>query len=103
MLTIYVTQDDINKGVRGDGATCPVAIAIHRRCPTVYADIMVDGEHIEIDSDADDFYFKVDIPKKVKRFTARFDEQGAAEVKPFKFELDIPEDRIRPRQKEKSA
>ena len=96
MLTINVTQDDIDKGTRGDGASCPVAIAIHRRCPTVYADILVDGQHIKIDSDAEDFYFKLDIPKKVRNFTAKFDQQGPAEVTPFSFKLDLPEDQFLP-------
>lgn len=90
MLTIYVTQDDIDKGTRGDGASCPVAIAIERRCPGM-VDVEVDDGSIEIDGDADDFYYHLTPPAITGEFIRRFDEQGPSGVLPFSFELDLPE------------
>ena len=89
-LTVTVSQDDINRGVRGSCKVCPIAHAFNR---TLAADtdleyVHVDGEHVEFNSRVDGpwrtYYFG--LPAEAKAFIRGFDnntnEQG---IRPFTF------------------
>ncbi len=84
---IKVTQDYIDNGIKEDGDWCPVALAI-KELPLIDGDVSVDGDSILLpDGEA------LDLPASVSDFVHAFD--AGALVKPFSFEVDIPEDYIR--------
>jgi len=85
-LEVTVTQDDIDKGVRGQPGCCPIARALARTCPRIHAsvgdrtaDLYADGEWL----------YETDLPREAKAFVAAFDAEKP--VAPFTFTLVVPE------------
>lgn len=81
IITVRVTQDDIDRGVRGSTTDCPVARALCRAVPNAFIRVWKDVAFVRI--------HRVEIPPKVRRFIHDFDDYRA--VKPFSFEIDIPD------------
>ena len=87
-VRVRVTQEDIDAGVRGDCASCPVARAVARIAPTGWlvdvglstVAIFKPGRLLQ----AMDFH----LPDDVVAAITRFDEQG--EMSPFEFDLPLP-------------
>ena len=83
-ITVTVTQDDIDGGVRDDGWNCPVARSCRRvfgrPCYAVPKSIMVLKDWYS----GHDYVFR-NIPKSVQSFIADFDARKP--VQPFTFTL----------------
>ena len=83
-MLIDVTQNLINLGIRGDGANCPVALAIKNAIGT---------DHVEVSDENTEFfefgtYQEIDLPDAVCEWIARFD--CGEPVEPMQFELEVP-------------
>jgi hypothetical protein len=83
MKTIHVTQEDIDKGIRGDCKRCPVARAIERELPSA-SDIEVHGYIIAFWYDGE--YIQIKGSGELARFVYEFDD--GKKLKPFEFTLD---------------
>lgn len=83
-VLIEVKQCDIDKGKMGNELSCPIALAIKRKRPSLRAEVF--WESVEIGT-ADEYGFRknVSLPKKARRFAERFD--NGKQVKPFGFVL----------------
>lgn len=81
IITINVTQEDINAGKRNACELCPVALSVKRMFPkrTIY----VDTRYIVID------LLGFVIPIEARDFITAFD--AGRPVKPFSFPLEIPD------------
>jgi hypothetical protein len=82
-MAIQVTQQDIDRGKRGDDCWCPVALAINRwsgRNSSVDVDTVVIGIDTA-DGKPDEFL----TPPKIAEFIRRFD--NGEPVEPFEFDL----------------
>jgi hypothetical protein len=73
MITIQVTQDDIDNGVRLSGKLCPIALACLRTIGMNYAEVF------------DLWGWCNDIPTEVQDFVLAFDRD--LPVQPFSFTL----------------
>ena len=84
-MKIEVTQKDINKGLPGEYALCPIALAFKRR--TNFKQVYVNSKSIEVVYTAQKINYDKTymLPKKAQTFIKRFDRQES--VKPFSFEL----------------
>lgn len=83
-MKIQVTQDDIDRGVRGNVCFCPVALAVKRATSeTVY----VSGMRIRIIKKANGKALEAPTPSEVSCFIAAFDHY--ATVEPFEFDLEL--------------
>lgn len=76
-MRIFVTQEDIDKGVPNDDCKCPVALAISRVRST--ADVHVDRRYIDVG------YQSFTTPEPASAFIRAFD--AGQPVEPFEFEL----------------
>jgi hypothetical protein len=89
-MTIHVTQDDINNGVRQEGLYCPIALAVHRRTKsdgTIEPRVFTDGETTEI-TDVRGYAEYLGPPDAI-HFVADFDDHG--NVEPFSFRMTLSE------------
>lgn len=84
MLNIYLTQKDIDQGVRFKALTCPVARAVTRRLPT-YTKAMVSPHDISFTGTK--HIDTIPMPAAVKKFVRDFD--GGRPVFPMRFQLDV--------------
>jgi hypothetical protein len=85
-ITVSVTEEDINKGIIGSSCSCPVALAIKKSTnfhPSVdhYTAALLNPE--------DDGLTLCDLPHSVRCFIFAFDDHKP--VRPFTFELEIPD------------
>ena len=80
---ITVTQDDIDKGSRGESCKCPVALALKRAVP--HSDGVEVCEHFFVFHDAGVRWFTSLLPLEVVRFVEEFDAGG--KVEPFEFQM----------------
>ena len=85
METFEVTQDHIDRGHPVEAASCPVALAIRERYPSV----MVDGTEAGYGA----YYGYSDerwvtLPEDVRWFVREFD--SGKPVEPISFEIEIP-------------
>jgi hypothetical protein len=84
MVTVDVTQEDIDNGAWRDRHSCPIACALRR----------VTGEHWRV-SKIDgavcvDRQFQTPLPETALQFITVYDEWGTKDqAKPFSFELDF--------------
>ena len=76
---IDVTNEDILKGVRGDGSSCAIARAVKRALDLEDAEI--DGSIISIG------YLRGEGPDSIDAFIATYDSAGR--VEPFAFDLTL--------------
>lgn len=102
MTTIFVTQADIDEGIRKDCVACPVVRAINRHLgvcqPGVPYEARLD-DHLHIGfarvyQGVDEFinqavYYGDSCPRNVVLFVRGFD--AGEPVGPFRFDIDIPE------------
>lgn len=94
-LVISVTQKDIDKArtIKGfRSQTCPIALAIKRRC---LPDVVVSVTHINVGftySLTSDTY-RVALPEIALAFVYFFD--AGITTKPIRFKLDIPDEYTR--------
>lgn len=79
---IKVTKAHIAKGNTGNGASCPVALAIR---DVVKSDTVYVSSSIRYDYKG--YYTIVAAPARVVKFVAAFDK--GKKVKPFNFYLDV--------------
>jgi hypothetical protein len=82
MITIHVTQEDIDKGIRGDCKRCPVARAIERELPSA-SDINVDGCTVSFWHDGEYCRYAIN---EVEDFIELYDNDRI--VEPFTFVID---------------
>lgn len=93
MITINVTQEDIDNGTRKKCVICPVARALDKAFgltvpPTPIADrtcFILDSYHIDL-FDKQDFLIRIPTPPEAKAFIKAFDTKQP--VKPFSFQID---------------
>ena len=84
-MKITVTQENIDKGVRGEIGYCPIALAIKA---LGYEHVCVDDESVDARREEDDPYadaFLSYLPTKATSFIHAFDE--GRKVAPFTFEM----------------
>lgn len=80
-VKIDVTQDMIDKGIRGNTSLCPIAKALRAaglKRPSV-------GTYAFFDMKKE--RYQIELPKKALTFITHFDGQGRNAVKPFSFNL----------------
>jgi len=81
-VKISVTQEHINYGRRGSCHDCPIALAV---CAALRAGrVRVTPGFIDYKR-----YLDIPLPAEAQLFITRFDAEVS--VKPFEFELEIPE------------
>lgn len=82
MITLHVevTASDVERGLRKDGQSCPIALALQRRG---YTEIEVDADVISFADGYQHFYCEP--PASARTFICAFD--NGAEVVPFTFDL----------------
>lgn len=85
-VTVRVTREDIRKGCRFGGSTCPIALAISRAL-SLPAD--VGPNNFQLCHEPLFGRTNHPLPLSAQRFIDRFDAELA--VKPFSFKLRIPE------------
>jgi hypothetical protein len=83
MTLFNVTQEHIDRGLRGDCADCPLAVCMTEALGEA---IMVDGT-MAWPRDREEF-LSLDLPKVCGEFVDRFDCYGQVGVEPFTFEVD---------------
>lgn len=89
-IKIEVTQKDIDSGVESDVEACPVWRGVRR---VVKRGMRVLVDHISIDLRINGMWEELFTPQRAINFMKRFDDGRA--VKPFSFDLDIPEDALK--------
>ena len=88
-LTVALSQDDIDRAVRGSCKLCPIAHAFNRAlaADTDREYVHVDGEHVEFNSRVHTpwrtYYFG--LPLQAKVFICDFDKGNHQGIKPFSF------------------
>jgi hypothetical protein len=80
-IKINVTQEHIDKGIRGNTKYCPIARAVKQEG---FTDVDVDGETVDW-ADKCGNYFSVTLPPIAEQFVHDFDDK--MEVKPISFTL----------------
>jgi hypothetical protein len=90
-ITVEVTQNCINRGKIQDGYNCPVANALKKCCNNRL--LVCEGG---ISDEYDDAFSSISIPKKVKTFINKLDHEGKKAVKPFNFQISLPEEWLKP-------
>lgn len=83
-LTIDVTQEDIDKGERGDLCMCPVALAMLRA--GLEAPMVGDARLAFI---SERLWYQKVTPVVVTNFVYEFDQFGRGAVAPFSFTLEF--------------
>ena len=103
LTKIKVTQKDIDSG-RSGCKVCPIALALHRkldpiivvtpsRIPNVSAYSIAFKYYDKIDEERK--YIYIDLPKVAVNFIRDFDRNGKSAVKPFEFEIEVPENQLK--------
>lgn len=85
-MIIKVTQSHIDRGCRGDGQRCPVALAV---AEAVNAEVTVENDFISF---VDDYgLHRIPTPKVVVKFIFDYDvgKPDLKPVEPFEFDLDV--------------
>lgn len=84
ILSVEVTQEDIDLGERDSSTSCAVARAVNR---------LVDGEGLDVDVDPGSLsitgYEMVSLPPTVEEFIANFDD--FVDVSPIQFTVELLE------------
>lgn len=86
-MRFHVTADDIRLGRRVHCRKCPVARAVRRRTGDNYA--VVDYGTIIV------FSKLYEPPPRVRQFVRQLDDSGRRGLKPFRFDLPVPEPKRR--------
>lgn len=81
--TVHITQDDIDKGRRYSNVRCPIYRAIRREVGLREFQVTA----LDLSDVCEEGFAQ--LPKKVKRWIMRYDENGAACVRPFAFVLHL--------------
>lgn len=81
---ITVTQEDIDRGIRGNAFNCPLAIAIDRALPVV-CEVSVGLDTVTINQ-PDGVAYWFPLPDAAKDFVKRYDADPST-VKPIVFHL----------------
>lgn len=93
-VRVGVTPEDITDGHSSMAYHCAVSLAISR---AIGCRVRVDETYWQIDKDGPtgvmEMYAKAKhkLPDDVTRFIRVFDAQGVDHVKPFEFDLDVPD------------
>ena len=92
LLLIDVTQEDIDRGCRGNSKYCPIALALRRMG---HKDISVVSWSVRwLPPDTGNWfnpapaYAAGKLPPEASRFVEDFDNKGRDEVRPFSFLLE---------------
>ena len=88
-MKVVVTQEHIDKGVKGEHADCPIALAVKA---LGYKNVSVDAESIDASDGVGGASFFGYLPDEAALFIGMFDN-GEDEVAPFTFEPDESEER----------
>lgn len=92
-ITLQVTQDDIDRGCKNDGWSCPVALAVLRTLGRRYyvtsIAILNDAPDWSKDHRGQNSDRVAWVPRKVADFVCAFDE--GAPVEPFSVAFDVAE------------
>lgn len=84
-ITVEVTQADIDAGLRGNCAKCPVALALNRATGEEW---LVYEEYAIRNCD----HLDVPLPGECQSFVERFDEpeEDDVPIAPFSFTIEVP-------------
>lgn len=88
VVTINVTEKDIEKGRPVVCTGCPVALAIKRRIKP-QCEVIVGATSVNIFTSGHEKFWIVDLPRKAQYFIEDFDEDRDS-VDPIKFKLELP-------------
>ena len=88
MITVEVTQEDIDHGVKGNCVKCPIAKAIGRAAGNTDCGVGITRAHLYSGHERGLISFK--LPIEAQNFIERFDD--GFEVQPFSFDImeEIP-------------
>ena len=78
-VTINVTQECIDKGIKGSPSSCPIAIASNR---VLAEPVSIGIYHMWIDNSS------TRLPSSAFKFRKDFD--ASKDVSPFSFDIDLP-------------
>lgn len=84
--TINVTQEHIDKGMKGNCRKCPIALAVEQDYKPLAPPQV--GLTCMLITDLEGKAVTVSLPDECSNFIFRFDSER--DVKPFSFELEIP-------------
>lgn len=87
-MTINVTKEHIEKGLRGSAARCPVALAVRETTKNIT--IIIGVEIICLVNHSIQHTEVIELPESVIRFIDKFD-RGIEGLEPFSFELETGE------------
>lgn len=90
-IRVVVTEADIKKGTRHDGAHCPIARAIRRHKDLKHAWVGI--HHLYVDQHLR-METAVDLPPEAVSFAVNFDRANHRQFEPFSFPLDIPDENL---------
>jgi hypothetical protein len=88
-LKINVTKTDIKRGKRDNRYSCPIARAFQRATGAEKVSVGMFQMHR-----ADKMSVDVPLPPEAKEFVTKFDFKGRQSVKPFSFEVEIPDSEV---------
>lgn len=86
-LHVEVTAEDIAAGVKEDGQSCPIALAMQRCSGVLHVDV---GEQLRITTDA--LEYQVFAPLEAATFMDQFD--SGETVAPFAFDVEVGADDV---------
>jgi hypothetical protein len=86
-VTVNVTQEHIDMGVRESCTHCPVGRALADAFPE--ANVFANGATFDIYPWGSDEQIRIDLPGEAEDFIVRFDDDGYGE--PFSFTVNVPE------------
>lgn len=91
IITIEVTQADIDSGTPGEPCMCPIALAVQRALP--FLDPWIDEEVI---GDALNGSWDIPLPPTAIAFIRAYDDfpVNAAEFRPFSFDVEVPDEML---------
>lgn len=87
-MQVWVTRDDIDRGVPGSSRQCAVALAVRRAVPE-FTCVVVSGRYVTIDIGRGRSFF-AELTDEQKKFIVDFDNQRA--VDPIM--IEIPDERF---------
>lgn len=86
IVTVQVTEQDVQHGLAGDCEECPIALAIYRALHDAPVRVGTGGVTIYREGTN----AMVALPGAASRFISRFDHDEV--VEPFEFDLDVPDE-----------
>ena len=89
-IEIIVTENNINNGEKGYGATCPIALAVRECLPNI-SSVFAGNKELALSRDA--HIEAVVLPNVAQGFISLFDNDytDINTLEPFSFTINVPE------------